>query len=118
MRTTAYPAGTADASGQKAPSADQPKLIEVFSSQALTPLGEQKTRYYFSNSVNEFPGAEPVLEGLMAMTHVAFAEDKAMIEGQQRIINADPTRKELLFGHDSGPVQMRRVIKDLAAAEQ
>ncbi len=35
------------------PSPDLPKLIEVFSSQALTPLGEQKTRYFFSNSVNE-----------------------------------------------------------------
>ncbi len=57
------------------------------------------------------------LEGLMAMTLAAFAEDKEMIEGQQRIINADPARKELLFGHDSGPVQMRRVIEELAGAE-
>ncbi|EHJ59536.1 aromatic ring-hydroxylating dioxygenase subunit alpha [Novosphingobium pentaromativorans] len=118
MRTTSYPAGAAQASGHDEPAEDLPKLIEVFSSQALTPIGAQKTRYYFSNSVNEAPGNEHALAGLMAMTFAAFAEDKAMIEGQQRIINADPTRKERLFGHDSGPVQMRRVIAELIEAEQ
>ena len=117
MRTISYPPGTADACNDGEPAPDLPKLIEVVSSQALTPMGEQKTRYFFSNSVNDIPGAEMILDGLMAMTLAAFAEDKAMIEGQQRIINADPSRKELLFTHDSGPVQMRRVIDDLARAE-
>lgn len=117
MSTASYAPGSAEASGNQAPPPDMPKLVEVFSSQALTPLGEQKTRYYFANSINDVPGNEMALEGLMAMTFAAFAEDKTMIEGQQRTINADTARKELLFGHDSGPVQMRRVIAELAAAE-
>lgn len=117
LNVIAYPEGTADTCGNKAPPQDMPKGREMFNSQALTPISEQKTRYFFSTNFNEAPGNEIALKAIMAATFMAFEEDKKMIEGQQKIINADPSRKELLFGHDTGPVQMRRVIQDLIKAE-
>ena len=118
MRVASYPSGTAQTCNFERPSEDVPFNFEFFSSQAVTPISDQQTRYFFCIGPRSGPGADEIAEQLMQVTLTAFAEDKAMIEAQQRIINADPARKELLFGHDNGPVQMRRVIEGLAAAEQ
>jgi hypothetical protein len=47
---------------------------------------------------------------------MAFAEDKEMIEAQQRIIKLRPG-KEVLTSADVGPMQMRAAIERLANAE-
>ena len=54
----------------------------------------------------------------LGVAQKAFAEDRAMIEGQQRIIDFDPNRRERLTSADLGPTQMRRVIDELLEAER
>jgi phenylpropionate dioxygenase-like ring-hydroxylating dioxygenase large terminal subunit len=49
---------------------------------------------------------------------LAFQEDKEMIEAQQRVIDREPERKEMLIPADIGPAQMRGVIARLIAAER
>jgi hypothetical protein len=48
----------------------------------------------------------------------AFGEDKRMIEAQQRTIDKDPNRRELLTSADAGPVLMRKVIDRLIKQER
>jgi hypothetical protein len=74
--------------------------------------------FFFSWGPNAGEGSDAVAEGMMAIAQVAFAEDKAMIEAQQRVLNLDPQRPEVLTSSDAGPVRMRRIINDLIVAEQ
>jgi vanillate O-demethylase monooxygenase subunit len=46
-----------------------------------------------------------------------FAEDRAMLEQQQRNLLAHPTRRLLKLNIDSGGVHSRRLIDKLIAAE-
>jgi vanillate monooxygenase len=47
-----------------------------------------------------------------------FAEDTAVLEAQQRNLEANPGRRLLMLNIDAGGVQARRVIDRLVAAEQ
>ena len=59
-----------------APPADSPKLTELFSSQAVTPMSDTKTRYFFCIGPNAGPQSDAIAEGLLQVTLAAFAEDK------------------------------------------
>ncbi len=48
---------------------------------------------------------------------MAFSEDKAIIEAQQRSIGLAPGQKEVLTSADVGPVQMRAVLQRLIREE-
>lgn len=47
----------------------------------------------------------------------AFNEDRVMLNAQQKIMDADPTRRMVLFDVDKAPVMYRRLVEKLAAAE-
>jgi vanillate O-demethylase monooxygenase subunit len=57
-------------------------------------------------------------EVMFKVALLAFGEDKVMIEAQQRTIDKDPHRKELLTSADTGPVKMRRIIDNLIKRER
>jgi vanillate O-demethylase monooxygenase subunit len=118
MYNASYPRGTADrlARAEPDPERDRP-VRENFTSQAVTPMTPKTSRYFFSWGPRSGEGSNAMAEGMMAVAQKAFAEDRAVIEGQQRIIDFDPTRRELLTSADLGPTQMRRVIEDLLHAE-
>jgi phenylpropionate dioxygenase-like ring-hydroxylating dioxygenase large terminal subunit len=114
-----YPRGTADRVGRREPRPeDGEPLDENFTSQAVTPLTASRSRYFFSWGPRTRAGSGPAADMMLEVAKVAFAEDKAVIEGQQRIIDFDPGRKELLTSADAGPVMMRRVIEELVKAER
>ena len=48
---------------------------------------------------------------------VSSSGEQVIIEAQQRIINTDPHRKEMLTSADLGPTRMRLVIDELIKAE-
>lgn len=52
----------------------------------------------------------------MKSLDLAFTEDRLMIEAQQKII-ARQGLQSVAIRHDVGPVLMRRVMVELAAAE-
>lgn len=97
--------------------AELPPLSIRIDFQAVTPLSARKTRYFFNAAVREIDGGEAMADRTLATTEMAFAEDRAMIEGQQRILDLRPGN-EVLTTADVGPVQFRAALRRLRAAEQ
>lgn len=92
-------------------------LSANFTSQAVTPLGEGKSRYFFSWGPRRVDGGPEMADRMYEVALMAFGEDRTIIEAQQRIINQRPG-KEVLTSADVGPVQMRAVIRQLIKAER
>lgn len=118
MYNAAYPRGTAERLRRSEPQRERDgPLTESFTSQAVTPLTDTSSRYFFSWGPRSGEGSDAMADMMYQVATVAFGEDKDIIEAQQRIINLDPDRKELLNSADLGPTQMRQVIADLIKAE-
>ena len=119
MRSASYSKGTAERLGRKEPGPeDGPVLRENTTSQAVTPITEKSTRYFYAWGPRREEGSEKMADIMLGLMQMAFTEDRVVIEGQQRIIDFDPNRKELLISGDLGPTQMRRVIEGLIEAER
>lgn len=117
MTTEIYPEGTCRAHAGRRPT-DRVPLWADFASQAVVPMTERTTRYYFTWGARHEDVTPGMPERMRELTIAAFNEDKRMIEMQQRIHDATP---ELAFQptvHDRGANQMRLVMKRLIAAEQ
>jgi vanillate O-demethylase monooxygenase subunit len=118
MHTAVCEAGSAELAGYKPPDLSRLKVLsENFTSQAVTPTTDRTARYFFSWGPRSGEGAEATADAMLELAHQAFAEDKAIIEAQQRIIDFDPDRKEMLTSADVGPTQMRAVLQRLIKAE-
>ena len=119
MHSAYYPPGTAEGLGFKpAPMGTPGALQETFTSQAVTPVTDKTSRYFFNWGPRSGPGAEEMAANLMLVAGVAFAEDKAIIEAQQKVIDLDPDRREVLTSADVGPTQFRAVLQRLAKADE
>lgn len=113
-----YPAGTAERSGAGPPPDDIAPLADMFSAQAITPLSARTCRYHFVSGIRAGPGAAAFVEAHFRVLRSVFAEDQAMIEAQQRMMDAHPEARMMPFTrHDRAPVMMRSVISDMAARE-
>ena len=118
MLSATYPAGTAERFGHGPPDPDavQP-LAENFTSQAVTPMTDRTSRYFFSWGPRSGEGSDAVADSMLALAHMAFGEDKTIIEAQQRSIELAPGQKEVLTSADVGPMQMRAVLQRLMREE-
>jgi vanillate O-demethylase monooxygenase subunit len=90
MTGGAYPIGTKDRLNGGAPNLDLAISGVTFTSQAVTPLTEKTSRYFFSWGPHRNHGDAALRDTLMAIAGKAFAEDRSIIEAQQRIIDATP----------------------------
>jgi Vanillate O-demethylase oxygenase C-terminal domain len=68
-------------------------------SQAVTPIFERQTVYYYSGCLSRDYATEEQSKQQIAVFEKAFAEDKAMIEAQQRVVERTPERRMM-----DGPV--------------
>jgi len=119
IRLTAriFPLGTFERLGpQVVPPADLPSN-DVYSAQAVTPTAKGTTRYFFSNGPRA-PVPPEFSDFLWDVTLAAFAEDRAMIEGQQRIIDLAPDRRIMPAIGDKGTVLYNRIADRMVRAEQ
>lgn len=112
-----YPAGTAARLGTAAPAMTDAVSGLNFTSQAVTPLGEGRARYFFSWGPHRRDGDTAKRDAMMAMAGMAFAEDKAMIEAQHRRIAASPDARIMPIAHDRGVTLYNRLVERLAAEE-
>jgi vanillate O-demethylase monooxygenase subunit len=118
MHTAVCSEGTAERCGQRPPDLSRIEILaENFTSQAVTPMTDRTSRYFFSWGPRAGEGSDALAESMLALAHMAFSEDKEIIEAQQRVIDFDPGRKEVLTSADVGPMQMRSVIERLVKAE-
>lgn len=117
MYTANFAAGSAAACNYEAPSPDmQPVANENFTSQAITPMSDTTSRYFYSWGPLRGPGSDAQAEAMLKVADLAFTEDRVMIEAQQEVIDRNPG-KEVLTSADVGPVQMRGVIERLIKME-
>jgi vanillate O-demethylase monooxygenase subunit len=111
-----FPAGTADQCDRAPPPEDLPPLRTTYSAQAVTPIDEGQARYLFSTGFPK-PAPAKAVDFLMDVTLAAFAEDKEMIEAQQRVIDLDPSRRPMPTAADKGVTLFTRLVDRLAKAE-
>jgi phenylpropionate dioxygenase-like ring-hydroxylating dioxygenase large terminal subunit len=90
MTGGAFPEGTSERLGGAAPDLDLALGAVTFTSQAVTPLTHKTSRYFFSWGPHIRHGDATLRDTLMEIAHKAFAEDRTMIEAQQRVIDMTP----------------------------
>ena len=92
-------------------------LWETFSCQAVTPSTERATRYFFSWGPDSRHGSAADAGSMFQIALQAFAEDKVVIEAQQRIIDRDPSRHILATRADTAAITFDRLMNRLMAEE-
>jgi len=85
--------------------------------QFMTPETRRST-HFFWNYLNDFEGDDAnISRSLHASLIEGFMEDKAIIEAQQKTIDADPDFRMLAVAADGPLMHFRRVLDGLIAAE-
>lgn len=118
ITSAAYPPGTADNCKDAAPPAELPAMDQVISSQAVTAMTDRSARYFFVTGPKRGLGIDHMVDMMVEMTNQAFEEDKVMISAQQKIIDLDPTRKDLPSAADKGVVLYNRLVERMWREEQ
>lgn len=117
MLSAQYPEGTAKACGHGEPPASLPALGKTFTSQAVTPLTDRTSRYFFSWGPHRTAGDEALRDVLMGIAAQAFAEDKTMIEAQQRVIDQTPQPRIMPTAHDRAITLFNQLVARLVREE-
>lgn len=112
-----YPLGTAGRLGAEAPALADAVSGLNFTSQAVTPMAAQTSRYFFSWGPHVRDGDLAKRDAMMTMAGAAFAEDKRMIEAQQRVIAATPDPRIMPIAHDKGITLYNRLVEKLATSQ-
>lgn len=112
-----FPLGTAQRLNFAPPDLTEALSGVTYTSQAVTPSGPGKSRYFFSWGPHVRHGDAAFRDTLMKIAAMAFDEDKIMIEAQQVIIDADPSKKPMPIQSDKGVTIYNRLIERLAREE-
>ncbi|MCP5179171.1 MAG: aromatic ring-hydroxylating dioxygenase subunit alpha [Pseudomonadales bacterium] len=111
-----YPAGTAARCGYAEPV--EPPLSSRADQQAVTPVTSRRSRYFFATGVARPQANQRLLDGIVAVVTAAFAEDKAILEAQQKIVDiTPPERQRFATPHDAALLAFRRLVRARLAAE-
>ena len=116
LQTQSFPTGTAAACGMQAPTSEP--LWRSMTSQAVTPITEHQTIYYYSGCLPKSHATEENSQLQLAVFEKAFAEDNAMIEAQQRVIDRTPEPVMLGTSSDHALNQFCRLMAGLIEAER
>jgi phenylpropionate dioxygenase-like ring-hydroxylating dioxygenase large terminal subunit len=97
---------------------DEEPVFSSFTAQAVTPLTARSTRYYFCfGPWSRAENGEQLKESFARLAYSAFAEDRTILTAQQHVIDADPSRKMLLFEVDRAPILYGRLVEKLLKEE-
>jgi vanillate O-demethylase monooxygenase subunit len=113
-----FPLGTAQARGFGPPDLSQAVSGVTFTSQAVTPMGDRSSRYFFSWGPHRSQGDEAVRDALMGIAAQAFMEDKVMIEAQQKVIDDTAEPQVMPTAHDRGVTLFNRLVDRMAREER
>ena len=94
-----------------------PLRKHLFLVNVMTPESE-RTMHYFWMSNRNFDVANAELTAFfLRETHRAFLEDIDIIEAQQRCIDLDPAKPDVMVGIDIGSIQARKLMARLLETE-
>lgn len=118
FKVSIYPPGTAEALGGGAPEGVE-AIFERVEQQAVTPMAVGHTRYLFASGFQAGKIPPEALEPAFQTILDAFAEDKAMIERQQKIWDMTPPDTGKLFiPQDKAPAIFRKMVARKIAEER
>jgi vanillate O-demethylase monooxygenase subunit len=117
LGTKTYPAGTAAARDMRAPDPHDVPLSRTTTSQAVTPITEEQTIYYYSGCLPKDLASEEESHQQLALFERAFREDNAIIEAQQRVIVRTPEPRMLGTRADHALNRFRWLMDELMAVE-
>ncbi|MBV9882598.1 MAG: aromatic ring-hydroxylating dioxygenase subunit alpha [Sphingomonadaceae bacterium] len=117
MTGGSFPVGTAASLDFGRPDLSKAMHGVTFTSQAVTPMREKTARYFFSWGPRRDMGDEKQRDLLMGIAAQAFAEDKAIIEAQQHIIDATPHPRIMPTSADKGVTLFNRLVERLVREE-
>jgi vanillate O-demethylase monooxygenase subunit len=103
--------------GSGAPQGDRRQGFSHVVVDSITPETERSTHYFWTFPRNYKVGDRALSDFLQKGVHNTFLEDQAMLEGQQRVIEADPAAPEIDINADGASVQARRIVAQLLEAE-
>jgi phenylpropionate dioxygenase-like ring-hydroxylating dioxygenase large terminal subunit len=117
MRSETHPPGTAVRVNYGEPEGEP--YHANFTSQAITPMTTGTSRYFFSwgPRASEAVKVPELPDNMFSLAQRAFAEDKAIIEGQQRNLDINHDDSPLIISHDRGPSLMRAIMRRLMDEE-
>ena len=85
---------------------------------AMTPETANTTQYFWA-AVRDYALDDPAVDELyLGQVGAAFAEDKVVLEAQQRVLDTRPDSWDLALKSDAGSIEARRVLDAAIAAEQ
>jgi phenylpropionate dioxygenase-like ring-hydroxylating dioxygenase large terminal subunit len=109
--------GSAPAGRGALEGARPPEALVFHTVQCLTPETEGSTHYFWA-AANGFELDDPsVTEEIHKQTAIAFAEDKAIIEAQQAVIDEHPHARMTAIAADAGLQQGRALLGRMLQAE-
>jgi phenylpropionate dioxygenase-like ring-hydroxylating dioxygenase large terminal subunit len=114
-----YPAGHAEKLGGEPPAKDDPALLyEHYTQQAVTPMTEKTTRYFYTWGPSNRVGNEEESAIMRQVLDQAFQEDKVIIHRQQAVIDMDPDRRPMPTVHDKGVTIFQNHMRKLMREER
>jgi len=106
-----HPAGTAEELGRGAPTPDLQPMHHSGTIQTMRPVTETTSVFHFSIVCPKWVPDE-VLDADFEFGKLGFAEDKAIIEAQQRNISANPNERLRATIHDKAGLHIRKLIRE------
>lgn len=96
---------------------DDTGALRFHSCQAITPESATSTHYFFMQAHNFRLDDATVTEAIEQSQLRAFAEDRVMLEAQQKMIDLDPNAKMTPMAADAGLARYRLLLQRLIDAE-
>jgi phenylpropionate dioxygenase-like ring-hydroxylating dioxygenase large terminal subunit len=112
MFTGVYPRGTQQRVGDAAPPMAE-ALSSNFTSQAVTPLTAETSRYFFSWGPNAGPEARAQTDAMYQVMLMAFGEDQLIIEAQHRSMRAATHPQPLPTSADKAVLMFQRLMRTM-----
>lgn len=116
MRTNYYPPGVAEACGFDA-SPDVEPLHKSCTCHAVLATSDNHTRYWYNFGPEKRHGSMALVKEMIATANRAFAEDRAIIEAQSKVLERSEGRRMRVTNMDGGISSFRFVMDRLLAAE-
>lgn len=115
LQSSGYPVGTAERLPD-GPDGLEP-MNKTVTSQAVTPVTESSTVYYYSGGQFTRYTSQERLRRQIELFGVAFREDKVMIEAQQAVIYRYIKKTMMTLSFDRPMAQFRRLLAGLIEDE-
>ena len=91
--------------------------VQMYSCIFMTPQTERTTHYFYWQSRNFAHNDKGVSAQVLEQIDIAFAEDFAILEAQQKSLDTYPVTDDVKLALDSAPTRQRRIVQRMLDAE-